>query len=575
MRGAIPLIISCWVCVWWVSAQGENTPPNVLEAIGICREKLKIDPHFPRIQHSLAQLLDSQISGSENDDTVVDEVVQLYHAVGEPSSEVAEKRLPPAKVRVAALTRAATIAKEVQRDTSQSIKSYKLAMSIDGIDESSLLLAFQAVMPMLLSSMQVDQTKEVAISPEGVLSNDFPSSDQQTHTAFGLCDLVEARCPSETIVDEYRGAVLRRMQQPELAYRSYLRALAKAKQNMSSGGDDQQSNITRVANFVRTSILAAAAGREAGASFEEQMAYLNDADEVAAPLLASIDSDQMVDLYNNMGIAEKKQGSVNRARDFFKKALQINPEDGHALVQLASIDDGSDADGIVANVKELDTEYVSGLFDGYSTRFESELVDVLQYKGHIYVHDALQKALKLLKRSPASIKKIIDLGCGTGLLGEIVANEMTWIEVSGVDLSERMVEISRVRKSKRGKEVYASVTNDDAAQYLSTLDEHSVDCILASDVFIYIGHISKVLEESFRCLVDEGLIAFTVESYEGSESDDGLRLLPSGRFGHSREYITKIANENGYEVLSWGHCVLRQQANVEVRGAAVVLKRLQ
>lgn len=69
------------------------TPPNVLEAIRICREKLEVDPNHPRIQHSLAQLLDSTISDVGDVDTAsIHEVVQLYHAVGQPSTQVTEKR---------------------------------------------------------------------------------------------------------------------------------------------------------------------------------------------------------------------------------------------------------------------------------------------------------------------------------------------------------------------------------------------------------------------------------------------------------------------------------------------------
>ncbi|KAL9183691.1 hypothetical protein ACHAXT_004547 [Thalassiosira profunda] len=587
LPGGAPLISRLWICVCLAlaSAQHQGTPPSVVEAINICREKLVVDPHFPKIQHSLAQLLDSQISESDGNDATVAEVVRLYHAVGAPSSEVEEKRLPPAKVRFDALVRAASIAKDILRDTSRSIEYYSMAVRVDGIDEASLLLAFQAVMPMLLSSMQPDRPIEVVISPEGGLSNDDSYGDQQQRQiAFDLCDLVEAKCPTETIVDEYRGAVLRRMQQPELAYQSYLRALAKAKRNMSNEVERRHEHISFVVNFVKTSILAAAAGREAGISFQQQIAYLRDAEEVSAPLFASIDNDgtlteelrgffrdQMVELYNNIGIAEKKRGSVKRAREFFKKTLQINPKDGHAMVQLASVD----ADDVVSNVKELDSAYVSGLFDGYSARFESELVDVLHYKGHIMVFDALQRALNQLKRSPASIKRVVDLGCGTGLLGEIIANGMPWIEVLGVDLSQRMVEISRERKSKQGTDVYASVSNGDAAQYLSALEDQSVDCIGASDVFIYIGDVSKVLEQGSRCLAEGGLVAFTVESYESSTSDNGLRLLPSGRFGHSREYIAEVAKAKGFEVVSWDDCVLRQQANVDVRGAAVVLQKRQ
>ena len=319
------------------------------------------------------------------------------------------------------------------------------------------------------------------------------------------------------------------------------------------------------------------------------MTYLKYAERVAVPVMDAIGEnesieegvkalfrDQLVDLYNNMGIAEKKQGSWKRAREYFHLALDIESKDGHALVQLASLEDGNADDVVVSSVKELDPEYVSALFDGYSSRFESELVNVLQYQGHSLVYDAFIKVLKQQGTSPLSIKKVVDLGCGTGLLGEIISNEMPWVKVSGVDLSQRMVDISRERKSKRGTSVYESISNEDAATFLSGLEKESIDTILASDVFIYIGDISKVLEESFRCLVKDACVGFTVESYEAATTtDNGLRLLPSGRFGHSKSHIKEVAERNGFEVVSWEACVLRQQAHRDVRGAAVILRKVR
>ena len=187
------------------------------------------------------------------------------------------------------------------------------------------------------------------------------------------------------------------------------------------------------------------------------------------------------------------------------------------------------------------------------------------------VYEALVSALKRLGRSPLTIKKVIDLGCGTGLLGELIANEMPWVELSGVDLSARMVEISRERQSRRGAHVYTSVNQEDAATYLSSIKIHSIDAILASDVFIYVGDISNLLAESSKCLDKDGVLGFTVENYVGP----GLKLLKSGRFGHSLSYIEKVASEHGFEVLIWKDCVLRQQGGVNVNGASVILRKIK
>lgn len=150
---------------------------------------------------------------------------------------------------------------------------------------------------------------------------------------------------------------------------------------------------------------------------------------------------------------------------------------------------------------------------------------------------------------------------------------MPWIStLAGVDLSQRMVELSRERKTNRGSEVYTSVETKEATEFLSALEE-KVDAILASDVIIYIGDLCPLLEESFKCLLNDGLLGFTIESYEGS-NENGFKLERSGRFGHSRSYIEKVAKQKGFEVLSWVECTLRQQGGKDVEGASVILRKV-
>lgn len=582
------IVVICFLLILHlvISQDSESIKPDgrnnekILEAINICREKLKDDPNFPKVQHSLAQLLDSQIVDEDPEPTLINEILYLYQVVGEPPTDVMEHRIPPPSVRFQSLVRAGTIAKDILHDTDQAATFYMSALKLDDIDQTSVLALFETTLTILTTLSLAAEDAMVILQ-----------------TALDLCDFIGKKYPDEGIVDEYRGVSLRRMNQSQLAFQSYEQAMLKTKRKYLDSCDDKSSwkscvdenrKIDRaclelLTAFVKTSILVSAAAREIGRDSRAQMKYLKEAEEFAIPFLlltAANENDEMtlqawtnvlVDLYNNMGIVEKKDGSFPQAATFFKKALELNPSDGHALVQLASLelDDESNSE-VLANVKELDPEYVGALFDGYSSRFETELVDVLHYKGHILLYESLQAMWKLTPIS--DVNNIVDLGCGTGLLGELIVNDLPWVELYGVDLSERMVDISRRRKSKAGKTIYSSVVRADASQYLSSLEKQSIDCVVASDVFIYIGDISAILEESSKCLVQGGLIAFTVEGYDNiQDSNGGMRLLPSGRFGHSKSYIQKVAKSQGFEVSSWRDCVLRRQGGQDVKGAVVVL----
>ena len=66
----------------------------------------------------------------------------------------------------------------------------------------------------------------------------------------------------------------------------------------------------------------------------------------------------------------------------------------------------------------MSSDYVRSLFNGYANRFDKELCEVLQYKGHFLVADAAKNIL-LQKEFPKynKFQRVIDLGCGTGLAG--------------------------------------------------------------------------------------------------------------------------------------------------------------
>jgi tetratricopeptide (TPR) repeat protein len=329
----------------------------VLEAIDICRKKLEDDPHFPRVQHSLAQLLDSQMMSSARFDvdlSLVSEVMHLYGDVGNPPDDVEEKRIPPVKVRFESLMRAARIAKDILLDAQQAISWYMHSIHIDGIDQVSLLFAFEETIKLLLSSVRVKQGASI-----GILGDIEAENQDPLKVSLQLCDFVGTKCPNEPLVDELRGATLRKLKQPSLAYQSYEQAMIKSReQYLKCRNDSQQIRhdkcLVQLKSFINTSILVAAAAREAGISFDDQMRYLTAVENYAVPVVTSAQEyddeekydlvQEMVELYNNMGVLEKKRGSLREATIFFRKALTINPKDGHALVQLASIS-SQDEDG--------------------------------------------------------------------------------------------------------------------------------------------------------------------------------------------------------------------------------------
>jgi tetratricopeptide (TPR) repeat protein len=77
-------------------------------------------------------------------------------------------------------------------------------------------------------------------------------------------------------------------------------------------------------------------------------------------------------------------------------------------------------------------DYVRGLFDQYAGRFDRHLREELGYRGPELLRDALSAA-RAERSQPLHFDRVLDLGCGTGLMGRALFPHFD--SIHGVDLS--------------------------------------------------------------------------------------------------------------------------------------------
>ena len=159
---------------------------------------------------------------------------------------------------------------------------------------------------------------------------------------------------------------------------------------------------------------------------------------------------------------------------------------------------------------------------------------------------------------PSGTFDILDLGCGTGLVGVRFADRVR--SIVGVDVSLQMLR----RAQQRG--IYANLVHADLLQALDGAKEQA-DLIVAGDVFVYVGELSSVFASAFDALRPGGLFAFTVELHDG----DGFVLRASRRYAHSQSYIARLAADRGFETLVDERAVLRRETEKEMDGLIYVL----
>lgn len=241
------------------------------------------------------------------------------------------------------------------------------------------------------------------------------------------------------------------------------------------------------------------------------------------------------------------------AAQAYARALDIDPEDRLGVrAHLVRLGGGD-------TLPVLSPAYVRALFDDYAPRFERHLVEGLGYVGPQLVRDALPRA-------PERFAVALDLGCGTGLMGEVVRDRVDYL--TGIDLSPGMLALART-KTARGRPLYERLVEGDVAAALADLPEASADLCLAADVLIYVADLASFLAGVGRVLRPGGLGAFTVQSHDGP----GSVLGEDGRYAHADAHLAAMAAVSGLDWLAARPAEVRREGGRPVPGRVVVLRR--
>ena len=207
-------------------------------------------------------------------------------------------------------------------------------------------------------------------------------------------------------------------------------------------------------------------------------------------------------------------------------------------------------------------ELVAALFNRHADTFDQHLTENLHYRAPQLIHEAVASALP----PGAANLDVMDLGCGTGLLGPLfrpLAKSLV-----GIDLSGAMVEKARQRNLYDRLEVTDAVSSLRAAP-------SAFDLVVAGDVLCYFGDLSDVLRAAHDSLRKGGLLAFSVELDNSSDPSPGYRLHPSRRYSHSEAYIRQSAQAAGFHIHSLAPQTLRREADKDVTGLIAVLAKSQ
>ncbi len=311
-------------------------------------------------------------------------------------------------------------------------------------------------------------------------------------------------------------------------------------------------------------------------------AYLQRGDHKEALLhyLRQLEKKPQIECYYNVGVLHMYQERHREAIDYFKQALTLDPNYREAHLNIAAVylkinqikqaiehyestlvlkPNDSEIEHILTALQKKEApprapdSYVRHLFDEYATYYDQHLTLHLQYQ----VPQKLYQAVETEWNGGKAEWRILDLGCGTGLCGELFKPMAK--ELIGIDVSEKML------ITAGNKNIYDKLENQTLQEALN--NHQGFNLILAGDVFTYIGELDDIFEKVKKALAAKGLFALTVEKTHQFPYE----LLQTIRYAHSKKYIIALIKRNNFKLLRFDNIVLRNQKGKAIEGYLVLL----
>lgn len=252
--------------------------------------------------------------------------------------------------------------------------------------------------------------------------------------------------------------------------------------------------------------------------------------------------------HNNLGALYSRQRKTEAALHHFQEALRLEPHNA-AIAHIIKILQ-RDQEVLISP-----PEYLKSLFNYYADHYDNHLLEVLHYR----VPQLLLASFLSLASPQQGKRDILDLGCGTGLCGQLFKPYAK--HLVGVDLAQQML------KKAADKGIYDRLIEADLGAFLKT-EKSTFDLIIAGDVLVYFGDLAPLFQSIKRVLKPQGMFIFNVEASE----QEGFALSPSGRFIHHQAYIDQVLEKEDFALIHYELITTRQQEQLPVKSHIYLLQ---
>ncbi|MFN3630117.1 MAG: methyltransferase domain-containing protein [Casimicrobiaceae bacterium] len=330
-------------------------------------------------------------------------------------------------------------------------------------------------------------------------------------------------------------------------------ALEAAKKAAAKVNDDDELVLSRavaVANaagdwaFAQATLRRALSARPGDANVLRALAYnainrraFEEAVDWCEQVLAQLPEDELALSFRAW--VRLEQGELTAAAQDYERLLALRPDHEEYRYYLAL----ARGETPPAQPKSITERIV----EGYASQFDELVVQQLGYY-------APRRAAELIHEAwPAKNASVLDLGCGSGLLGLYLGPIQG--SLVGVDFSQTMLDQAKTRG-------YDRLHKCDLRDALRDTPPEQYEVIAALDVFVYVGALEPCMGDIVRILRPQGMVVLTFERSDGPP----LELRRTGRFAHAIEDVTHKLEAAGLTEVRIEELTLRYEAGAPIAG---------
>lgn len=153
-------------------------------------------------------------------------------------------------------------------------------------------------------------------------------------------------------------------------------------------------------------------------------------------------------------------------------------------------------------------------------------------------NECLANLLTAQVSSEVSESNLLQLGCGTGMIGKLLINKP--VNITGIDISADMLEIASSTNA------YLQLINTSIIDYLRK-SKSTYEMVIAIDVMHTIGDMNEFCQLVSKRLTKSGKLIFSTILSSGT----GYELTELAMFLHNHTYVTNTLAKHGMRVITY------------------------